>query len=112
MRTSRGGVLMIVLVTLTLLTLFGGFVHTLLTQKRLTLRAEERRMQALWLARSAAQAQKEFQQDLTLEGDFVHVAAHREGTRWIGEAQFPIYGHAFVATDGNGSVERYARVPF
>jgi hypothetical protein len=110
LRRHRGYALPITLAAIALLGALGFFVASQLMTQRLGTRAEEHRRQAIWLARTAAQAGLEGTHDVVVAGDRAHVKAWKKGSRVLVEATFPRCGTAHVEWENGVWTEQYDRV--
>ena len=99
---NRGYTLAIVLASLALVGTAAEVARGQVLAHRLSSRAEERRMQALWLARSAAQSPKPVRAEVTVGGEVAHVESGHQRAR----ASFASHGAATVT----GAEERYERL--
>lgn len=117
----RGHALHLVMVALTALSVLGAIAWDRIASHRFARRAEERRLQALWMARGSALAGRPGTRKLQLDGETVNVNTRvyrvPGGSNAQSEVTLPRFGtaHVDVTLDGSGMPtrweERYDRTP-
>ena len=107
-RAARGFALALVLAVLALLGVVGAIVHAQLAARRQAQLGEERRAQALWLARSAAASQKPLQREVEVGGERAALVVRATAGRVEAEVRFGRWGRARVTAEGaQGWEERW-----
>ena len=111
MKPARGFAILAVMVVIACLGISGAIAWNHLASRRTAARAELRRTQALWLARSAAAARRPLQARLSIDGEEAKLSAAGAGSRFSAQASFARWGTAKVESDGKNWDERWEARP-
>jgi type II secretory pathway pseudopilin PulG len=103
MMRPRGFTVGLVMAVIAIIAALSGVVMVRLGERRGSMRAELRRTQALWLARSAAEQKRALSRQVAVDGETAVVSARVAGGRVSAQASFSRWGTARVEAEGGKS---------